>query len=326
MNSAKQKKGGLLRHPRVLPLRYALEYAALRIWLLIISCFPVEMNLVTARWFGRIWWWLRPDHQRRAMENLRAALGDRYTEQQLRQIAHDSFTHFAQLYLVELGLAPRLITPWSWTRHVELGELGPALRVLLGGRGAIMLTPHFGNYELLGYTVCRLGIPITAIMRPLDNERINAYLVATRQSGGLALLFKRGAMTEAAAVLDRGEPLCFIADQDAGRKGLFVDFFGRKASTYKSIGLLAMTKRVPVIVGYAARTRRGFHYHIGVEQIIEPQEWEGQADPLYWITQNFSHAMEAAIRRYPEQYLWVHRRWKHRPKEEITPRHAGATG
>jgi len=95
-----------------------------------------------------------------------------------------------------------------------------------------------------------------------------------------------------------------------------VDFFGRKASTYKSIGLLAMQKRVPIVVGYAVRTRPGFHYRLEVERIIRPEEWESQPDPLYWITQTYSHALEAAIRRWPEQYLWVHRRWKHRPREE----------
>jgi KDO2-lipid IV(A) lauroyltransferase len=117
-------------------------------------------------------------------------------------------------------------------------------------------------------------------------------------------------------VLDGGRALSFIADQDAGRKGLFVDFFGRQASTYKSIGLLAMAKQVPIVVGYAARTRRGFHYRIAIERVIQPHEWAAQDDPLRWITQTYTHALEAAIRRWPEQYLWVHRRWKHRPKGE----------
>jgi KDO2-lipid IV(A) lauroyltransferase len=284
--------------------------------MLIVSCFPVDMNLRTARLMGRIWWWSMKRHRDRAMDNLRPALGDRYSERQLRDIARSSFEHFAQLYLVELMMMPRIITEWSWSRHVELGRLGPALRELLDERGVIMLTGHFGNYELLGYTICRLGIPLTAIMRPLDNPLINRHLVASRRAGGLTLLYKKGVSAVAGNVIDNGHALCFIADQDAGRKGLFVDFFGRKASTYKSIGLLAMAKRVPVVVGYAVRVQRGFHYRIDVERIIQPEEWDSQDDPLLWITQTFSHALEVAVRRHPEQYLWVHRRWKHRPKEE----------
>jgi Kdo2-lipid IVA lauroyltransferase/acyltransferase len=291
-------------------------YLALRAWVVLIGCFPIEVNLATARFLGRCWWWLRKDHRARARDNLRPAFRGTHSEAQLTRIARASFEHFAQLYLVELAMTPRLITPYGWSRYVELGELGPTLRELLSQRGAVMLTAHFGNYELLGYTVCRLGLPITAVMRPLDNPLINNYLMASRAAGGLSLLFKRGATAQAGEVLDRGGALCFIADQDAGRKGLYVDFFGRKASTYKSIGLLAMAKRVPVVIGTAARVRSGFHYRMDVERIIQPEEWESQPDPLLWVTQTFSHALEAAIRRHPEQYLWVHRRWKHRPKSE----------
>jgi Kdo2-lipid IVA lauroyltransferase/acyltransferase len=297
-------------------LRRVGEYLALRLWVVIIGCFPIEMNLRTARLMGRIWWALKRNHRDRAMDNLRPALGDRCSETQLRRIARLSFEHFAQLYLVELAMTPRMVTEWSWARHVELDHLGPALQQLLASRGTILLTGHFGNYELLGYTICRLGIPLTAVMRPVDNPLISHYLEASRAAGGLSLLHKKGVTAVAGDVIDRGGALCFIADQDAGRKGLFVDFFGRRASTYKSIGLLAMQKRVPVVIGYAARIRRGFHYRIAVERIIQPAEWESQDDPLRWITQTYTSALEAAVRRWPEQYLWVHRRWKHRPKEE----------
>ena len=297
-------------------LRRVGEYAALRVWALIIGCFPIEMNLRTARWMGRAWWAVMRRHRDRALDNLRPALGSRYSAAQLRRIARQSFEHFAQVYLVEVVMTPRAVNEWSWARYIELDNLGPALRELLATRGTLLLTGHFGNYELLGYAICRLGIPLTAVMRPVDNPLINRYLVASRAAGGLALLYKKGVSAVASDVIDRGQPLCFIADQDAGRKGLFVDFFGRPASTYKSIALLALQKQVPIIVGYATRVRPGFHYRIGVERIIQPAEWQNQEDPLRWITQTYTRALEDAIRRWPEQYLWVHRRWKHRPKTE----------
>ncbi len=97
---------------------------------------------------------------------------------------------------------------------------------------------------------------------------------------------------------------------------MFVDFFGRKASTYKSIGLLAMEHEVPIIVGCARRTDVGYQYELCVNRIIRPEEWRDRDDPLMWITQEYSRAMEEFIRVAPEQYLWIHRRWKSRPKEE----------
>lgn len=301
---------------RRIGVRYILEYVALRTWALIIGCFPIEMNLRTARLMGDVWWLLMKRHRERAMENLRPALGDRYSETQLLKIARRSFQHFAQLYLVEAVMTPRVINEWSWSRHVKLHDLGPALRELLQDRGVIMLTAHFGNYELLGYTLARLGLPLTALMRPLDNPLVNEFIVSSREAGGVSLLSKKGATEAADEVVANGRTLCFISDQDAGRKGIFANFFGRKASWYKSIGLLAMRHRAPLVVGYAARERPGFHYGIVVERIIQPEEWEQQDDPLPWITQTFAHALETGIRRHPEQYLWMHRRWKSRPKNE----------
>lgn len=297
-------------------LRRVAEYVALRLWTLVMNSFPIDANLRTARLMGRLWWMLMPRHRDRALTHLRIALGDVYDEAGLRRIAKRSFEHFAQLYLVEMAQAPRIVNEWSWSGHCVLDNLGPALREHLNGRGVIFLTGHFGNYELLGYTVSRLGAKLTAVMRPLDNPLVSDLVESTRKAGGLSLLMKKGVTDAARAVIEGGGALAFIADQDAGRKGAFVEFFGRKASTYKSIGLLAMARRTPVVVASATRERRGFHYRLNVERVIRPEEWEHQPDPLLWVTQAYTAALEAAIRRRPEQYLWIHRRWKHRPRGE----------
>jgi KDO2-lipid IV(A) lauroyltransferase len=115
-------------------------------------------------------------------------------------------------------------------------------------------------------------------------------------------------------VLRRGGVLSFIADQDAGQNGLYVDFFGRPASTHKAIALLALEHQAPVIVGYARRVGNRFHYEVGCSAIIEPGEFSGTPDDVRLLTQRFTTALESAIRRDPDQYLWLHRRWKHQPK------------
>lgn len=298
-------------------LRWLAEYVALRTWCVVINWFPIELNLRTAALLGRAWWALRPKNRRQALENLRAALGARYGEARLRRIARRSFEHFAQVFLVELAMTPRLVNLWSWSRYVELCDLGPALRRLLEGRPTILVTAHFGNFELLGYAIARLGLPLHAVMRPLDNPLLNDFLLGSREVAGLHLLYKKGAASRFTDVLGAGGALAFIADQDAGRKGVFADFFGRKASWYKSIGLLAMRHDAAIVVGYAARTRPGFRYRIAIERIIEPAEWRDLPRPLEWITQAFAAGLENAIARWPEQYLWVHRRWKTRPKAEL---------
>lgn len=293
-----------------------LTYLGLRLFTMIVHMFPIDLNLRTARLLGRIWPILMPRHLDRAMDNLRHAYGRTHTEADLRQLALRSMQQTTMMAM-EMLFTPRLINEWTWPRYITLREMPEALRLLIGKRGLILLTGHYGNWELLGYALSTYGLPMTAVMRPFDNRYLNDWLMSAREARGLKLLYKRGATRSAGDVLSDGGGLCFIADQDAGRKGVFVDFFGRKASTYKSIGLLAMEHDVPILVGYARRISDRFRYEIGVNRIIHPEEWTDKQDPLLWITQEFSAAMEAFIRDDPTQYLWVHRRWKHRPKEEI---------
>jgi KDO2-lipid IV(A) lauroyltransferase len=179
-----------------------------------------------------------------------------------------------------------------------------------------MLTGHYGNFEILGYVLATLGFEATSIARPLDNPYINEWLMGVRERKGQRIIGKKGATTEVTDVLERRGTVCFIADQNAGSKGIFVDFFGRKASTYKSIGLLAMQYEVPVVIGYARRRAEPFRFHIGVQDIIYPADWRAQDDPLKYITQRYTKALEDVVRVDPRQYWWVHRRWKTRPKGE----------
>ena len=115
-------------------------------------------------------------------------------------------------------------------------------------------------------------------------------------------------------VLQNGRVLSFLADQDAGQRGLYVDFFGRPASTHKAIALLAIEHKAPVVVGVARRIGPGFRYEIRCEDVIDPTELEGTVDDIRALTQRFTSALERLILQDPSQYLWLHRRWKHQPQ------------
>ena len=117
----------------------------------------------------------------------------------------------------------------------------------------LLVTGHYGNFEIMGYLLAAFGLNIYSIARPLDNKYINEYLLGVRERTGQKIIDKKGASDLMEKVASEGFTLGFIADQDAGKKGIFVDFFGRKASTYKSIGLLAMTYNMPIVVGCTRR-------------------------------------------------------------------------
>jgi len=304
-----------------------LQYLAVRLVAMMLAVFPLEASLRVMRRLGWLWFTLPHaipgrskvllkfrEHRNRAEGHIRLAFPE-LSDRRVSGMALASMQNLAMLG-VEVLQTPRMITQWTWARYVKLRKLDEAIRVLLGRRGCIMLTGHYGNWGLLGYTLATLGFEIVAVRRPLDNEYLNRFLLDRREQSGLRLLYKKGATQSAGDVIESRGALCFIADQNAGSKGLFVDFFGRKASTYKSIGLLAMEHEVPIIVGCARRTDVGYQYELCVNRIIRPEEWRDREDPLMWITQEYSRAMEEFIRVAPEQYLWIHRRWKSRPKEE----------
>lgn len=294
------------------------QYALFRIVSALLNLFPINLNLKTARLLSRGWRLLMPRHRERAIRHLEMAMGNALTPEQRARIADECLAHWT-MFAVELLCAPRLISRATWHHYLTPRDLHEPLRMALSGRGAIIITGHYGNWELLGHLIACFGLPIAAVMRPLDNVYLNDYLVRNRATHGLKLLNKSGATAQAEALLRQGYLVGFIADQDAGRKGLFVNFFGRPASTYKSIGLLAMHTRVPIIVGYARRTGSTFHYEVVAKRIIHPEEWESQPDPLRWITQTYTEQIEIIARCDPTQYLWIHRRWKSQRPASTAP-------
>jgi Kdo2-lipid IVA lauroyltransferase/acyltransferase len=168
----------------------------------------------------------------------------------------------------------------------------------------------------MGYLLGEFGFDIYSIARPFDNRFFNKYLYDVRQRKGQKIIDKKGASEQMEQIVRQGSALCFIADQNAGKKGIFVDFFGRKASTYKSIGLLAIQYNLPIGVGVSRRVDNKFFFEMELARLIMPEEWKDKDDPLLWITQEYTKAFEDSIRKDPTQYWWIHNRWKTRPKEE----------
>ena len=296
-----------------------LTYLGVRVFEMAIKMFGVKANYATAALIGDAMYFFDKRHRERAIRHLELSFPE-WDKKKVRHIARLSMRNM--LYLaIEVLFTPLLVTPSQWRKYVTLVNQKENIRHLLREkRGAVYLTGHFGNWEVIGYTMATVGFPVYAVARPLDNPYLNEHILGVRERTGMTILDKRGAAEQSDDILEGCGAVSFIADQDAGRKGCFVDFFGRKASTYKSIALLAMRYEIPIIVGYGKRTEENFKFEIGVQRIIDPTEWEDKDDPLKWVTQEYTTALEEVIRTAPEQYLWVHRRWKHRPKGEETPK------
>lgn len=292
-----------------------LQYVGLRLVSMWMHCWPIELNLAAARLLGDFMYAIDKRHRDRAIGNLRRSFPD-MAERQRREMARQSMQQLFMLF-VEVLFTTRLVRIETIAQVFELTNFNEVLRLLMKrDRGLIMLTGHYGNWEVLGYALATLGFETTSVARPLDNPYVNHWLLGVRERMGQRIIAKKGATDEVTDVLENNGVVGFIADQNAGPKGVFVDFFGRKASTYKSIALLAMQYEVPVVIGYAQRVADRFRFRMAMQDIIRPEEWQAQPEPMRYITQRYTKAIEDIVRKDPGQYLWVHRRWKSRPKGE----------
>lgn len=297
-------------------------YAAIRSLLVGVNTLPLRTTLRLASKIGHRFGGLKLNRTRvsRAIERLAIAMPELPADQR-EELVLKSYEHLAML-AIELAVLPRYLTEDAWSEYIELGELNRVIRPLLDERPSLLLTAHCGNWEVLGYTMALLGFRMHAIYRPLDLRMADRWLRQTRSRRGLELLDKFGAMQQLPNLLSKGESVAFVADQNAGQRGLHVPFFGRLASSYKSIGLMAIQHRARIIVGCAQRKHTNpqqglcMKYQIEIEDRIDPEDWEGQPDPLFYITARYRRAIEQSVRKAPEQYLWMHRIWKSRPRHE----------
>ncbi len=307
----------------------AATYATIRAVVGTLGALPVGANMSLMRRVADMFVHSRFNRNRveRAIENLRWCFPE-WTDEQVERVAEDAYRHLFSL-AAEAIATPSRITAENWAHYIELGNVREGLRVMLDRPPCILVTAHSGNWEVIGYALGLLGFRVHATYRPLDMRAADRWVREVRGARGLFLLDKFGAMRQAPGIMTRGEMLAFTADQNAGARGMFVPFFDRLTSTYKSIGLLAMQYNAPVVCGHAVRIGKHgtdvpeslddqtFRYRVHVEDVILPEHWAGQPDPLFYITSRYRHAIERMVIASPQQYLWMHRYWKARPPHEM---------
>jgi KDO2-lipid IV(A) lauroyltransferase len=305
----------------------ALWYHGIRAGTMVAGIPDISVSLRIARKAGRIFGGLNRKRLQRAIDNLAVAFPDWALEKR-HEYALRSYEHMAML-LIEMVYAPRQLTLEGWCDRVQLLHLAPMLRNICGDRPVIFISGHCGNWEICGYSLGMLGFKVHALYRPLDLQALDAWARATREKSGMILVDKFGAMKMLPRLMEEHRPVGFVADQNAGDRGLFVPFFNRLASTYKAIGLLATQYQAIVTVGLARRLGgdlipgtnlehppKGLQYRIESVDAFGPEEYMKQPDPLFYIAARYRRAIEQCVRMAPDQYLWMHRYWKSRPRHE----------
>jgi len=297
-------------------LYYRLEYIAFRVVETVVKSISIETAVALAQFIGRVWWYFDRRHREIADGHLRMAFGDKMSAERREQIIRDMYLHFAVVG-AEMTKFAQVIHRNNWRDYIDFVHPERLFDVLARGRGAVVATGHLGNFELISYFFNLTSPPMLAVGRKLDNPYMDAHLWATRERMGERVVNKKGGLKRMGLALRRGEVIGFVADQDAGRRGVFVELFGKKASTYSSFAALAGMMRVPIVPGYACRVGHPMKYRIYVDWPIEPADTGSRQRDIETTAAEFNRRLEKYITEFPEQWLWSHRRWKTRPPEEL---------
>ena len=231
------------------------------------------------------------------------------SEEWRQRVARESYRHLGReaLNMVALGYRSaddvRERTPIA-----NWDELKAAVD---RGRGVVMATAHMGNWELGGASVAVRGVPTDAVVQRQRNRLVDRNIVAAREKLGLGVIDRKKASKLVLPALKAGHLIGFVADQDAGRNGVFVPFFGHMASTHRGAALFALRADCPLFVGVTVRLPDG-RYDCRTSEIDVDRSGPLE-EVITRMTAAFTARIEAEIRTAPEQYFWLHKRWKTRP-------------
>jgi KDO2-lipid IV(A) lauroyltransferase len=288
-------------------------YVTVRAIVCFLQTLPLRVALGLGNVLALIAYHLDRRHREVARDNLRHAFPDRCSDPvECDRLVWACYRHYFTM-TVEIACLPRRIHIHNWRSFGDVLHFERIMVPLLGDRPVLLVTAHYGNWEVAGYVTGLVGLRTYAIARILDNPHLNRFLQRFRQKTGQTVLSKTGDFDRINAVLEAGGAIATLGDQDAGPKGMFVDFFNRPASTHKAVALLALQHDAQLVVLGIPRVATPMKFALEIEDLIDPRDYAGRPGSVREITVRFTQAIERMVRRHPEQYFWLHRRWKHQP-------------
>jgi KDO2-lipid IV(A) lauroyltransferase len=299
-------------------MRHTLEYLVVQAILWSVRLLPLSVVRTLGEWLGELFCFVDRVHLRIALANLEVAFPTRSASER-RAIAKAMFRHFGRLLLELLKFAS--LPPDRQLAAVEW-EGEERVRLALAQRkGVLFCTGHFGFWEQQALAHALKFEPMAVMARPLDNPKLHALLERMRTSNGNSVVYRRGAVRKALRLLADGKSVGILIDQHmTSPDAVYVDFFGRPASTTSTLAALALRTGAPVIPLFAFPLPGG-GYRMIYEHPVEPPGHDSP-DAVREFTQRCTDVLEMHVRRHPELWLWMHRRWRDAPGPAL----AGAPG
>jgi len=286
------------------------EYGLLRLVSLAVSLLPDRAALGFGEALGALMRAADRRHRRVAGANLAAAFPGQ-PPREIERLTRGVYRHLGLVLVESLRIGRTLRRGIG--KVVEQPDLSQVKELLAEGRGVIVITAHLGNWEIAGHATSELVVPLHSVARPLDNPLLERWVDRMRTLTRQKVIGKRGAVREMLQVLKGGGAVAILMDQDARRHGIFVDFFGRRASTWPTAAALSLKLGCPIVFGFVRRKGRAFRYELVVDSVFRPEPTGDREADIRDLTQRLTARIEDCIRACPEQWLWLHRRWKTQP-------------
>ena len=271
-----------------------------------------EPRTTEVPWFGKALYYLVPFRRKVVLDNLRRVFGEVLCEGEIHRLAEAYCAHFARFFF-EFICFPLMTVEWRKAR-VRVENMESPIRAHEQGKGLLVLTGHFGNWEVA--TVAGMAqFPqyrrlFHFVRRPLKPAWLNNLITRRFQRSGFGTLAKRGSLEAILELLSQGAILVYVLDQHASANdGMVVDFLGHPASTFKSLAVLALHTGAPVIPAHCWREPDGTHV-LRFEEPLPLIECEDAGEAIRRNTQSYNAALGQILLRHPEQWIWMHRRWK----------------
>ncbi len=271
-----------------------------------------ELRLTDVPWFGKLFFQLLPYRRKLVLENFRRVFAETVPEAEIVRLAQAYYAHYVR-FLIEFVRLPWM-SKKQQRAYIRVENMESPVRAHAQGKGLILLTGHFGNWEVA--TVAGItqfpqfkGL-FHFVRRPLKPAWLNQFITRRFRRAGFGTLAKTGSLEELLTLLESGAVIVYVFDQHAGKKdGVVVDFFGQPAGTFKSPALIAMSTGAPVIPACSWREPDGTHV-LRFEDPLPPSECEDVGEAIRQNTRAYNVALERMLLRHPEQWIWMHRRWK----------------
>jgi KDO2-lipid IV(A) lauroyltransferase len=294
-------------------LRHRIEYAAVAAIVGAVRFVPMRVVLAAGTILGWTFYACDAPHRRLAVKNLQAAFPLR-SERECRTIARGMFSHFGRLLTVLLKFST--MRPEEMLARVEFEGEERVVAAHAEGRGVLLFTGHFGFWEINALVHALVIKPMAVLARPLDNPLLHDLLESVRRKTGNTVIYRRGALRRVLRALADNQAVALLIDQHiATADAVYVDFFNRPAATTSALAALALRTGAPVVPVFAL-PQPGGRFRMVYEHAVVPPAGD-DPDAIRVFTQRCTDVLEMYVRRYPDLWLWMHRRW--RDVEGATP-------